>query len=106
VGDLFKVFFSGLHINMAGTAGTDTSTVVVEVNIVIFSNLQNGIPGLHIIDDHLGKGGVLEPESDFCHRVLLGASETKVPRNGSEPAGEHKKKPPSAEQREAIPKTN
>ena len=60
VGDLLEKFLSGLDIDMAGTAGTDTTTIMVQMNIVILCNLQNRIALFSVLYFNRSNGRVFK----------------------------------------------
>ncbi len=43
VGNFFQLIVSLVNVNVAGTTGTNASTVVIQVNVVVFGNFQNGV---------------------------------------------------------------
>lgn len=62
-GDFFQQVFSLVDVNMTGTAGTNAAAVVVEMNVVIFSNFQNGVSRLNVLNCNRGNIGIFKYKS-------------------------------------------
>jgi hypothetical protein len=105
VGNLLQILFARFDIHMAGTAGTNTTTVVIQMYTMVFGDLEKGIPGLDLIDGDFRDVRVLKSKGDNSHRWgALGTQGTKVPYIGSAIRMCPKKKPPSAETERGHPK--
>ena len=66
--EFLQVLLALLNIEMAGTAGADTTAVVMQINVVVEGNFEQTLSGCHLRQRTRFQTGLFELKSDFVHR--------------------------------------
>ena len=67
IADFLQRIFSLVHINVAGAAGANFTTVVIQVNFILFGYFENANVRRDVLHRLGGDAFVFEGELDCCH---------------------------------------
>lgn len=72
--NFFQKIIAFVDINVAGAACTDAAAVVVEMDVVLLCDFQNGQIRWYVVDGDWSNGFILEGEFDSCHNFKKSAN--------------------------------